>query len=185
MTCILQTNGLEYTLSNTNTLNYSTEGDYTTAIACTIDGLTFIANGPNITVFPNAPTPLLTSAYGAVLCSNCAGLSTQYFLDNIAFAQGSTVISTLQSGTFQNGYYSAQSTSNQGCVSQVSSPIPVIQPVLNFTPSEGCAPLQAYFVNATDYVNGLSCELFLGNGNGNIPISYLESYEYSYTNANA
>ena len=185
MTCILQTNGLEYTLSNTNTLNYSTEGDYTTAIACTIDGLTFIANGPNITVFPNAPTPLLTSAYGAVLCSNCAGLSTQYFLDNIAFAQGSTVISTLQSGTFQNGYYSAQSTSNQGCVSQVSSPIPVIQPVLNFTPSEGCAPLQASFVNATDYVNGLSCELFLGNGNGNIPISYLESYEYSYTNANA
>ena len=184
MTCMLQTNGLEYTLNNTNSLNYSIEGDYTTAITCTLDGLTFIANGPNITVFPNAPTPLLTSAYGAVLCSNCAGLSTQYFLDNVAFASGTTVVSTLQGGNYQNGYYTAQSTSTQGCLSQISQPTLVIQPVLNFTPSEGCAPLQASFVNATDFINGLSCELFLGNGNGNIPLSYLESYDYTYSNAN-
>jgi hypothetical protein len=56
--------------------------------------------------------------------------------------------------------------------------------VLNFTPGEGCAPLQATFVNSTDYINGLTCELFLGNGNGNIPLSYLESYDYSYSNPN-
>jgi len=185
MSCVLQSNGIDYSLNNTSTLNYSVEGSYTTTLTCTVDGTSFTAVGPIVTVLPNAPTPLLSSAYGAVLCSNCAGLSTQYYLDNIAFTQGSNVISTLQSGTFQNGYYTAQSVSSQGCLSQVSAPILVIQPVLNFTPSEGCAPLQASFVNATDDVNGLSCELFLGNGNGNIPLSYLESYDYSYTNSNS
>jgi len=184
MTCVLQTNGIEYGLNNSNTLNYSIDGAYTTSIACTLDGATFSASGPNVIVFPNAPAPLLTSAYGAVLCSNCAGLSTQYFLDNAAFAAGSNVVSTLQNGVYENGYYTAQSTSTQGCLSQISQPILVIQPVLNFTPSEGCAPLQASFVNATDDITGLSCELFLGNGNGNIPLSYLESYNFNYTTPN-
>jgi hypothetical protein len=184
MSCTLQSNGIDYTLNGTSALNYSAEGSYATSITCTIDGTSFTAVGPLVTVLPNAPTPQLSSAYGAVLCSNCSGLSTQFYLDNSAFAQGSSVISTLQSGIFQNGYYSAQSTSNQGCLSLVSTPILVIQPILNFTPSEGCEPLQATFVNATDYLTGLSCELFLGNGNGNIPLSYLESYDYSYTNSN-
>jgi hypothetical protein len=184
MSCILQTNATDYTLNSENTLNYSIAGNYLTTLTCTVNGTSYTASGPTVTVLPNAPTPLLTSAYGAVLCSNCTGLSTQYFLDNSAFAQGSSVISTLQSGIYQNGYYTAQSTSNQGCVSQVSTPILVIQPVLNFTPSEGCAPLQASFVNSTDYITGLSCELFLGNGNGNIPLSYLETYDYSYSTPN-
>jgi hypothetical protein len=184
MTCVLQTNGIEYGLNNSNTLNYSIDGAYTTSIACTLNGTTYTANGPNVTVFPDAPAPLLTSAYGAVLCSNCAGLPTQYFLDNAAFAQGTNVVSTLQNGIYQNGYYTAQSASNQGCLSPVSQPILIIQPILNFTPSEGCAPLQASFVNSTDYIAGLSCELFLGNGNGNIPLSYLESYDFNYTTPN-
>lgn len=184
MTCVLQTNGIDYGLNNSNTLNYSIDGAYTTSIACTLDGATFTASGPIVTVFPNAPTPQLTSAYGAVLCSNCAGLTTQYFLDNAAFATGSNVVSTLQNGIYENGYYTAQSTSTQGCLSQISQPILVIQPVLNYTPSEGCAPLQASFVNATDDITGLSCELFLGNGNGNIPLSYLESYNFNYTTPN-
>ena len=184
MTCVLQSNGTDYSLNNTNTLNYSIDGAYTTSISCTLDGATFTTNGPNVTVFPNAATPLLTSAYGAVLCSNCAGLTTQYFLDNAAFAAGSNVVSTLQNGVYENGYYTAQSNSTQGCLSQISQPILVIQPVLNYTPSEGCAPLQASFVNATDDVSGLSCELFLGNGNGNIPLSYLETYDYSYSTPN-
>ncbi|MFA9220163.1 MAG: hypothetical protein ACEQSL_03145, partial [Sediminibacterium sp.] len=154
MSCVLQTNGIEYGLDNSNTLNYSIDGAYTTSIACTLDGATFTASGPIVTVFPNAPTPQLTSAYGAVLCSNCAGLTTQYFLDNAAFATGSNVVSTLQNGIYENGYYTAQSTSTQGCLSQISQPILVIQPVLNFTPSEGCAPLQASFVNATDDIAG-------------------------------
>jgi hypothetical protein len=184
MSCILQSNATDYALNNTNTLNYSIAGNYSTTLTCTVDGANYITSGPTVTVLPNAPTPILTSAYGAVLCSNCTGLSTQYFLDNSAFAQGTTVISTLQNGIYQNGYYTAQSTSNQGCVSQVSNPTLVIQPVLNFTPSEGCAPLQASFVNSTDYIVGLTCELFLGNGNGNIPLSYLEMYDYSYSTAN-
>ena len=184
MTCVLQSNGNDYSLNNTNTLNYSIDGAYTTSIVCTLDGVTYTASGPNVTVYPNAPAPLLTSAYGAVLCSNCAGLSTQYFLDNAAFATGSNVVSTLQNGVYENGYYTAQSTSTQGCLSQISQPILVIQPVLNFTPTEGCAPLQASFVNATDDIAGLSCELFLGNGNGNIPLSYLETYNFNYTSAN-
>jgi hypothetical protein len=184
MSCVLQSNGIEYGLNNSNTLNYSIDGAYTTSIACTLDGVTYTASGPNVTVYPNAPAPLLTSAYGAVLCSNCAGLSTQYFLDNAAFATGSNVLSTLQNGVYENGYYTAQSTSTQGCLSQISQPILVIQPVLNFTPTEGCAPLQASFVNATDDIAGLSCELFLGNGNGNIPLSYLETYNFNYTSAN-
>ena len=184
MTCVLQTNGIEYGLNNSNTLSYSIDGAYTTSIACTLDGATFTASGPIVTVFPNAPTPQLTSAYSAVLCSNCAGLTTQYFLDNAAFATGSNVVSTLQNGIYENGYYTAQSTSTQGCLSQISQPLLVIQPVLNYTPSEGCAPLQASFVNATDDITGLSCELFLGNGNGNIPLSYLESYNFNYTTPN-
>ncbi len=184
MNCILQTNGIDYSLNNANTLNYSTNGGYTTSISCTLDGATFTANGPNVTVFPNAPTPLITSAYGAVLCSNCTGLTTQYFLDNSAFAQGTTVVSTQQGGIYQNGYFTAQSASTQGCLSEISNPILVIQPVLNFTPTEGCAPLQATFVNSTDYIPGLSCELFLGNGNGNIPLSYLETYDYAYSTPN-
>jgi hypothetical protein len=184
MSCILHSNGTDYPLNQTNTLNYATDGVYTTTLECTLNGATFTENGPNITVFPNAATPVLTSAYGAVLCSNCSGVSTQYYLDNVAFAQGSTVVSTLQNGIYQNGYYTAQSSSNQGCLSQVSQPLLVIQPVLNFTPSEGCAPLQASFVNATDFIPGLSCELFLGNGNGNIPLSYLESYNFNYTTPN-
>ena len=184
MSCVLQTNGTDYPLNVSNTLNYSVDGDFTTSIACTLGGAIFTANGPNVTIYPNPPTPQLSSAYGAVLCSNCAGLSTQYFLDNIAFAQGSNVISTQQNGNYQNGYYTAQSSSYQGCLSQVSQPILLIQPVLNFTPSEGCAPLQASFINTTDYITGLSCELFLGNGNGNIPLSYLETYNFNYTSAN-
>jgi len=185
MDCILQTNGTEYSLNNPNTLNYSAEGSYETSLTCTIDGASFSTTGPSVTVFQNAPTPLLTSAYGAVLCSNCNALSTQYFLDNSPFAAGSSVISTLQGGIYRNGYYSAQSTSNQGCLSEISTAILVIQPVLNFTPTEGCSPLQAAFVNSTDYINGLSCELFLGNGIGNIPLSYLESYDYTYTTASS
>ena len=184
MTCVLQTNGTDYSLNNTNTLNYSIDDSYTTSISCTLDGATFTANGPNVTVFPNAPAPLLTSAYGAVLCSNCAGLVTQYYLDNSPFAQGTSVVGTFQSGIYQNGYYTAQSVSTQGCLSQMSAPLLVIQPSFNFTPTEGCAPLLASFVNTTDYINGLSCELFLGNGNGNIPLSYLETYDFNYTSAN-
>ena len=184
MNCILQTNGIDYSLNNANTLNYSSNGGYTTSISCTLDGATFTVNGPNVTVFPNAPTPVITSAYGAVLCSNCTGLATQYFLDNSAFAQGTTVVSTQQGGIYQNGYFTAQSASTQGCLSEISNPILVIQPVLNFTPTEGCAPLQATFVNSTDYIPGLSCELFLGNGNGNIPLSYLETYDYAYSTPN-
>jgi hypothetical protein len=185
ISCSLTTNGNDYLLNNSTSLNYSSEGVYATSITCTLNGNSFSAVGPTITVFPNAPTPQLSSAYGAVLCSNCSGLATQYFLDNLAFAQGSTAVSTLQNGNYQNGYYSAQSVSNQGCFSAVSDPILVIQPVLNFTPSEGCAPLQATFVNSTDYINGLSCELFLGNGNGNIPLTYLEAYNYSYSTQNS
>ena len=184
MTCVLQTNGTDYSLNNTNTLNYSIGDSYTTSISCTLDGATFTANGPNVTVFPNAPAPLLTSAYGAVLCSNCAGLVTQYYLDNSPFAQGTSVVGTFQSGIYQNGYYTAQSVSTQGCLSQMSAPLLVIQPSFNFTPTEGCAPLLASFINTTDYINGLSCELFLGNGNGNIPLSYLETYDFNYTSAN-
>jgi hypothetical protein len=184
MTCVLQTSGIDYGLNNSNTLNYSIDGAYTTSISCTLDGATFTANGPNVTVFPNAPAPLLTSAYGAVLCSNCAGLATQYYLDNSPFAQGTSVVGTLQSGIYQNGYYTAQSVSSQGCASEISAPILVIQPSFNFSPSEGCAALLASFVNTTDYINGLSCELFLGNGNGNIPLSYLETYDFNYTSAN-
>lgn len=182
MSCVLQSNGTDY--SNTNILNYSIDGAYSTSITCTLDGAAFTANGPNVIVYPNAPTPQLSSAYGAVLCSNCAGLVTQYYLDNIAFAQGSTVVGTYQSGVYQNGYYTAQSVSAQGCQSDMSAPILVIQPSFNFTPSEGCAPLLASFVNTTDYITGLSCELFLGNGNGNIPLSYLETYDFNYTSAN-
>jgi hypothetical protein len=184
MSCLLQTNGIDYALNSTASLNYSTDGGYTTSIACTLDGETFTANGPNVTVFPNAPTPQLSSAYGAVLCSNCSSLITQYFLDNTAFAQGGSVVGTFQSGVYQNGYYTAQSVSAQGCLSQLSAPILVIQPSFNFTPTEGCAPLLATFVNTTDYIPGLSCELFLGNGNGNIPLSYLETYDFNYTSAN-
>ncbi|MFY8079043.1 MAG: MopE-related protein [Flavobacteriales bacterium] len=184
MTCVLQSNGIDYPIDNFTTLNYSTEGAYNTSLTCSLDGSIFTAAGPSVTVFPNAPTPVLSWAYGAVLCSNCSGLSTQYFLDNIAFAQGSTAVSTLQNGVYQNGFYTAQSSSAQGCLSSVSLPVLVIQPVLNFTPGEGCAPLQSTFVNSTDYVEGLSCELFLGNGSGNIPLSYLETYSYSYSNPN-
>lgn len=184
MTCVIQTNGIDYGLNNSNTLNYSINGAYATSISCTLDGATFTANGPNVTVFPNAPAPLLTSAYGAVLCSNCAGLVTQYYLDNSPFAQGTSVVGTFQSGIYQNGYYTAQSVSTQGCLSQMSAPLLVIQPSFNFTPTEGCAPLLASFINTTDYINGLSCELFLGNGNGNIPLSYLETYDFNYTSAN-
>lgn len=185
MNCVLQTNGVDYPLNNSSALNYSVDGAYATSIACSLDGATFTANGPSVTVFPNAATPQLSSAYGAVLCSNCTGLPTQYFLDNVPFAQGSNVVSTLQNGIYQNGYYTAQSASNQGCLSQISQPILLIQPVLNFTPTEGCAPLQASFVNATDDIAGLSCELFLGNGNGNIPLAYLESYNFNYTTPNS
>ena len=184
MSCLLQTNGTDYPLNSTNTLNYSIDGAYTTSITCTLDGAAFTANGPNVTVYPNAPTPQLTSAYGAVLCSNCTGLTNQYFLDNTAFAQGGSVVGTFQSGAYQNGYYTAQAVSTQGCLSQISAPILVIQPSFNFTPTEGCAPLLASFVNTTDYFTGLSCELFLGNGNGNIPLSYLETYDFNYTSAN-
>ena len=184
MTCLLQSNGIDYPIDNFITLNYSTEGTYSTSLTCSLDGSIFTAAGPMVTVFPNAPTPALSWAYGAVLCSNCTGLSTQYFLDDIAFAQGSTAVSTLQNGVYQNGYYTAQSSSAQGCLSNISLPVLVVQPALNFTPSEGCAPLQTTFVNSTDFVEGLSCELFLGNGNGNIPLSYLEEYNYSYSNPN-
>jgi hypothetical protein len=184
MTCVLQSNGIDYPINNFIPLNYSTEGDYSTSLTCSLDGSIFTAAGPTVTVFPNAPTPALSWAYGAVLCSNCTGLSTQYFLDDIAFAQGSTAVSTLQNGVYQNGYYTAQSSSAQGCLSSISLPVLVVQPALNFTPSEGCAPLQSTFVNSTDFVEGLSCELFLGNGNGNIPLSYLEAYNYSYSNPN-
>jgi hypothetical protein len=184
MSCALQSNGNDYLLNNSNTLNYNTEGSYSTSLTCSINGSTFTVGGPTITVIPNAPTPILSSAYGAILCSNCTGLTTQYFLDNVAFAQGTTAVSTIQNGVYQNGFYSAQSVSNQGCLSSISAALMVVQPALNFSPSEGCAPLQATFVNTTDYINGLSCELFLGNGNGNIPLSYLESYNYSYSNPN-
>ncbi len=184
MNCVLQSNGVDYPIDNFITLNYSTEGAYNTSLTCSLDGSIYTASGPTVTVFANTPTPSLSWAYGAVLCSNCSGLSTQYFLDDIAFAQGSTAVSTLQNGVYQNGYYTAQSTSSQGCLSSVSAPIVVVQPALTFTPSEGCAPLQTTFVNNTDYINGLSCELFLGNGNGNIPLSYLEAYNYSYANPN-
>jgi hypothetical protein len=184
MSCVLQSNGIDYPIDTSISLNYSTEGTYSTLLTCSLDGSNFNVVGPTVTVFPNAQTPVLSSAYGAILCSNCAGVSTQYYLDGNAFMIGTTAISTLEGGIYQNGYYSAQSTSAQGCTSDVSSPILVVQPVLNFTPGEGCAPLQATFVNSTDYINGLTCELFLGNGNGNIPLSYLESYDYSYTNPN-
>ena len=184
MSCVLQSNGMDYPFDTSISLNYSTEGTYSTSLTCSLDGSNFTIVGPTVTVFPNAQTPDLSSAYGAVLCSNCAGISTQYYLDGIAFAQGTTAISTLEGGIYQNGNYTAQSTSAQGCTSPLSSPILVVQPVLNFTPGEGCAPLQATFVNSTDYINGLTCELFLGNGNGNIPLSYLESYDYSYSNPN-
>lgn len=184
MNCVLQTNNTDYPLNNFNSLNYAVDGLYSTSITCTLDGNSYTVTGPTVTVFPNAPTPQLSATYGTVICANCAGISTQYFLDDIAFAQGTTTISTLQNGIYHNGNYTAQATSNQGCLSQISSPILVIQPVLNFTPGEGCAPLQVSFVNNTDYIDGLSCELFLGNGNGNIPISYLESYNYSYSNSN-
>ena len=184
MSCVLQSNGIDYPIDTSVSLNYSTEGTYSTSLTCSLDGSNYTVVGPTVTVFPNAQTPILSSAYGAILCSNCAGVSTQYYLDGNAFAIGTTAISTLEGGMYQNGYYTAQSTSAQGCTSAVSSPILVVQPVLNFTPGEGCAPLQATFVNSTDYINGLTCELFLGNGNGNIPLSYLESYDYSYTNPN-
>ena len=185
MTCTLLSDGVTYSLDNTNTIYYSLPGNYSTFLTCSLNGYDFTVEGPTVTVFPSAPTPIISSAYGAILCSNCAGLSTQYFLDDIAFAQGTTAISTLQNGVYQNGYYTAQSSSSQGCLSAVSAPILVVQPALTFTPSEGCAPLQATFVNTTDYINGLSCELFLGNGNGNIPLSYLEAYNYSYANPNS
>jgi hypothetical protein len=184
MTCVIQSNGIDYPIGNFIPLNYSAEGDYSTSLSCSLDGSIFTATGPTVTVFPNAPTPVLSWAYGAVLCSNCTGLSTQYFLDDIAFTQGSSAVSTLQNGVYQNGYYTAQSSSAQGCLSSISLPVLVVQPALNFTPSEGCAPLQSTFVNSTDFVEGLSCELFLGNGNGNIPLSYLEAYNYSYSNPN-
>ena len=184
MSCVLQSNGIDYPISTSVSLNYSTAGAYNTSLTWSLDGSNFTFEGPTVTVFPNAQTPILSSAYGAVLCSNCAGISTQYYLDGIAFAQGTTAISTLEGGIYQNGNYTAQSTSAQGCVSAISLPIFVLQPVLNFTPGEGCAPLQATFINSTDFINGLSCELFLGNGNGNIPLSYLESYDYSYSNPN-
>ena len=184
MTCVLHTNGSEFPLDNFTSLNYTLEGDYTTSIACTVGTQIFTENGPVVTVYPNASTPQLTSAYGVVLCSNCTGVSTQYFLDNNAFSQGTNAISTLQNGIYQNGYYTAQSTSIQGCVSEFSAPMLVIQPMLNFSPGEGCAPLSVTFINSTDNIEGLSCELFLGNGNGNIPLSYLEAYNYSYSNTN-
>ena len=155
MTCELSTNGSTYPLNNTATLNYTLEGDYSTSITCTIDNQLFSANGPIVSVLPNAPAPNLSSVYGAVLCSNCAGITTQYFLDNIPFAQATSVISTLQSGVYQNGYYTAKSISSEGCQSILSDPILVIQPALSFSPSEGCAPLLATFVNTTDYINGL------------------------------
>jgi hypothetical protein len=184
MSCVLTTNNNTYNFNNSTIINYNTDGEFTTSIACTLDGQTFISNGASVTVHPNAPTPLLSSAYGAVLCSNCSGLFTQYFLDNVAFAQGTSSISTLQGGVYQNGYYTAQAISGQGCLSEISNPLLVIQPTLSFSPSEGCAPLFVTFVNNTDEVEGISCELFLGNGNGNIPLSYLESYDFNYTIAN-
>lgn len=184
MNCTLQTNNVDYSFNNTLPLNYSTDGIYSTSITCSNNGNIFTATGPTVTVFPNGPTPILSSAYGAVLCSNCTSLSTQYYLDNIAFAQGTTAISTLQNGNYQNGYYSAQSTYAQGCLSAMSPPLLVVQPVLNFSPSEGCAPLQVSLVNGTDFITGLTCELFLGNGNGNIPLSYQEAYNYTYLTAN-
>ena len=185
MTCMLQTNGSEYPLNSANSLTYTVEGDYATSITCSIGAQSFTTAGPVVTVFPNAPTPQLSSAYGAVFCSNCAGIATQYYLDNSTFSVGTNSISTLQSGIYQNGYYTAQSTSSQGCASQISTPLLVIQPMLNFSPGEGCAPLSVTFVNGTDDLTGLSCELFLGNGNGNIPLSYLESYNFNYNTSNS
>ncbi len=184
MSCALSTNNNTYPLNNSASINYNSDGEFTTSMVCSLNGQTFTTNGANVVVHPDAPTPVLSSAYGAVLCSNCAGLFTQYFLDDIEFAQGTITISTLQGGVYQNGYYSAQAISAQGCLSEISNPILVVQPSLSFSPSEGCAPLSVTFVNSTDDVNGLSCELFLGNGNGNIPLSYLETYNFNYTTAN-
>lgn len=184
MSCILNTNNSSYPLNNSATINYNSDGDFITSITCTLDGQSFSSLGDFVTVYPNAPTPILSSVYGAVLCSTCSGLFTQYFLDNTAFGTGTSTMNTIQNGVYQNGYYTAQSTSALGCLSEISNPLLVIQPSLNYSPSEGCETLLVNFVNTTDEVTGISCELFLGNGFGNIPLSYQESYDFNYTNSN-
>lgn len=182
--CIFSTAETDYSLNATEAINYSADGLYTTELTCSVGSQFYSTFGPDVSVFARPSAPIISSVYGAILCSNCSGLSTQYFLDGSLFTTGSNAVSTLQNGGYQNGNYSAQSTNSLGCISEFSSQLLVIQPALNFTPTEGCAPLPTTFVNVTDPINGLYCELFLGNGIGNIPISYLEFYDFNYTTAN-
>ena len=184
VTCSFNSAGTDYSLNASSTINYSSDGIFSTELTCFVGTQSYTASGPEVNVLASPPAPVITSVYGAILCSNCAGLTTQYFLDGTLFTIGSNAVSTLQNGGYQNGHYSAQSSNSSGCTSEISASLLVIQPALNFTPTEGCAPLPATFVNVTDPINDLYCELFLGNGIGNIPLSYLEFYDFNYTNAN-
>jgi hypothetical protein len=172
-----------YLLSPSATIDYSTSGDYTPVISCEINGQTYTATGDTIHVYSNPSPPDLTWIYGSIDCANCNNQDIQLYLDGSFFTSGSTPISTYQDGNYQNGQYTATLENNLGCTSLPSTPLLVVQPVLALSNNTGCAPLAESFVNNTDPIGNVTCELTLGEGLGTVPLAFGEVYNYTYQNA--
>lgn len=185
LTCqLLPGNGQSYNFNEPIQLTFSNSGNYYPQINCTYNGNNYSATGSSFEIYPTPETPSLLGQYGAVICTNCNNQPTSYYLSGNLVEISSYNLSTYVNGQYLNGYFSAQTVNNFGCISNASDSILLIHPILNSDIHNGCVPLSVSFINNTENIDGLSCMLNVSEQLGNIVLPTSNSYNYTYNAAN-
>lgn len=139
-----------------------------------------------IEVLPTPSAPVLS--YDAqtqyISCSNCANLSCQWFLNEIAINNATaTSVAADLFGQTQNGTYTLEITNNQGCGGNSAS-LEILETSIATSVQSGCAPLSVEFFNTTDTVSSMICTLYSGvsiveDFSGNSIVTYETPGTYS------
>ncbi|MFM7770908.1 MAG: hypothetical protein ACKO8Q_10165, partial [Bacteroidota bacterium] len=181
LTCSLNDGlGNNYNFDETLTIYYPTNGYFYPEITCSLAGNTFSDVGLPILVFSPPDAPQLLAQFGAIICNNCNGLPTDYYLNNEYLVTSNFNISTYINGSYLNGYYSAQLVNSQGCLSPLSDSVLLIHPLYSTSAHGGCAPLEITFTNTTENISGLNCELSVNPQLSNVSLPVGESFSYQY-----
>jgi len=185
MSCTLYPgDGNSYNFNESIDIVIETSNVYTPEIQCSVSGNIYSATGTSFEIYPTPETPVLQGQYGAVICTNCNNQPTSYYLSENLIGVSSFNLSTYVNGQYLNGYFSAQTVNNFGCISNTSDSILLIHPVLTSNVQIGCIPMAVSFNNNTENLDGLNCILNVSDQLGNILLPPSISYNYTYNSAN-
>jgi hypothetical protein len=113
---------------------------------------------------PIAPEIAYNNANLEMVCSNCGSNSVTWQTDGVYWEEQTSVLSILQNGVPNNGFYSASITDANGCFASSETQL-VLQPFFTLEQNSAeCSPANAVITDLTDPMNGLSCSVSVENG---------------------